>query len=205
MALVREWIAAMADPRKPAAAPPIGEPRVAAGRHGLLDRSRARAEGAIDGDRFSSSRELSGKAERARPWWWQVEFPEAREVGAILQIHGDHEYALKNAPRRYVWKVSQDGSLGEDLDETATTDEQRTVRSASTVSSASAAHGRCGWRSRPTGRVPSPALREVELFADPAAKIAFPLGRRRQHHGIEQGSRRRVRPRFRKLARSCDG
>jgi hypothetical protein len=112
LALVRAWIAAMGDPRKPAAASRPAQ-------HGVATDSRveasstvpgSRPQGAWDGNRFAiepGSLWKGGAGETA--WWWQIEFPQLRDVGAILQVHGDHEYALRNAPKRYVWQASQDG------------------------------------------------------------------------------------------------
>ena len=132
LALIREWIAAMADEGKPQAGGPgrsaHSEPQPRPGRR-LDIRSRPRPEGAIDGDRFSTvpGRLWKGQA-GAKSWWWQVEFPRSREVGAIVQVIGDHELALHNAPKNYVWQASQDGITWEDLKETATADERRAFR-----------------------------------------------------------------------------
>src|SRR5882672_10197196 len=47
--------------------------------------------GAIDGDRFSAekSRAWQGAAGETN-WWWQIHFDTPTEIGAILQITGDH-------------------------------------------------------------------------------------------------------------------
>src|SRR5258708_4370755 len=80
--------------------------------------------GAINGDRFST---VAGAAWKGRAgdsrWWWQVRFDAPREVGAILQIVGDHPFVLRNAPRRYVWQRSNDGLQWIDFAETAIADE----------------------------------------------------------------------------------
>jgi hypothetical protein len=119
VALVRQWIAAMKDPAKAVT------PRPTASSTG----PGARPEGAIDGNRFDVEPSSTWKGRPGEAsWWWQIEFSEARDVGAILQVHGDHDYVLRNAPRRYTWQVSQDGIGWEDLKETVTTDERRTFR-----------------------------------------------------------------------------
>src|SRR5262245_26991906 len=62
-------------------------------------------EGAIDGDRFSTEPATAWKGRKAdKSWWWQVRFPQPRDIGAILQINGDHPTVLRNAPKRYVWR-----------------------------------------------------------------------------------------------------
>jgi len=70
--------------------------------------------GPADGQRFSAGpghawQGLAGQSN----WWWQVRFAEPRQVGAILQIIGDHPFILRDAPRDYVWQSSQDGELWE--------------------------------------------------------------------------------------------
>jgi hypothetical protein len=129
-------------------------------------------QGALDGDRLGGG---LAHAWHGRPgaasWWWQVRFPEARSVGAILQIHGDGPTWLRNAPRRYIWQASADGQTWSDLTETRTEDERRTfrlhrLRQARTVRflrllvhQAEGDH---------------PVLREVEFFATTDARAAFP-------------------------------
>ena len=131
----------------------------------------------------------------------RLSFPEARSLGAILQIHGDHEYALRNAPSRYVWQVSQDGRVWEDLPETATSDERRLFR----IHRLGHAH-RVRWlRLTITSALGVyPSLREVELFADPKADIRFPpwavvVSTTGSASVPGEGSAA-----FPKLARSCD-
>ena len=82
--------------------------------------------GAVDGDRFSTepARLWRGKADEAS-WWWRISFPEPRTVGAILQVVGEHQIALCNAPETYVWQASQDNRTWEDLPETSVADGAR--------------------------------------------------------------------------------
>ena len=160
------------------------------------------ASAAVDGERFSTR---TGGAWRGQlgesNWWWQVSFPQPRDIGAILQITGDHEFVLRNAPKRYVWQGSRDGTKWFDLKETFTENERRIYR----------LH-----RLRQQHRVQFlrlkieavtgdfPALREAEFFADPKATVLFPdwiiavnttHERTLPNHGQE----------FIPLAKSCEG
>ncbi|MFN0068034.1 MAG: discoidin domain-containing protein, partial [Limisphaerales bacterium] len=76
------------------------------------------AAGATDGDRFAAA---PGRAWRAGTSnsWWQITWDAPRPVGAILQVTGDHEFVLRNAPRDYVWQFSTDGESFADLPGTA--------------------------------------------------------------------------------------
>jgi hypothetical protein len=160
------------------------------------------ASAVVDGERFSTH---SGGLWKGQPgksnWWWQVSFAQPRDVGAILQITGDHEFVLRNAPTRYVWEASRDGTKWFNLKETFTANEQRLYR----------LH-----RLRQKQRVQFlrlridavtgdfPALREVEVFEEPKATVSFPdwvvavnttHERKLPNHGQE----------FIPLARSCEG
>jgi F5/8 type C domain/Glutamine amidotransferase class-I len=161
------------------------------------------ASGAVNDDRFSvaSSALWQGKAGEGS-WWWQIEFAEPRSVGAILQIQGDHAFAFKNAPRQYIWQGSQDGIHWEDWEETRTAEERRMFR----IHRLKEAR-RVRWLrlliTRAEGS--APALREVEVYANPTEKIDFPewavavsTTGQRQVPG-EGGAP------FRKLAQSCEG
>jgi hypothetical protein len=125
----------------------------------------------MNGNRFDTQAAATwqGKAGET-DWWWQVQFPEPRHVGAILQINGDHPFALRNAARSYVWQVSEDGTVWSDLRGTDVNDErrayrlhrlERVVRVRYLRLLVRAAHGTF------------PTLREVEVFADSAARVAF--------------------------------
>src|SRR5689334_22144420 len=65
------------------------------------------ADSAVDGNRFSLSSAWTAVAS-ATQWWWQVKFDSVREIGSILQVVRDHEFVLRNAPRRAVWQRSDD-------------------------------------------------------------------------------------------------
>ena len=55
------------------------------------------ADGALDGNRFSVERAAAWKGPTNAPiWWWQVEFGKPRQVGAILQVVGDHPFVFRN-------------------------------------------------------------------------------------------------------------
>src|SRR6516162_863656 len=50
-------------------------------------------KGAIDGDRFSFTTNHAWKGNPGESsWWWQIEFSKRRQLDAILQIQGDHEF-----------------------------------------------------------------------------------------------------------------
>lgn len=128
--------------------------------------------GAVDGQRFAATTGAAWKGRPgASPWWWQARFAAPQRIGAILQIVGDHEVVLRNAPRRYVWQASDDDVRWEDLTETATSDERRMFR----------LH-----RLNPPRRIrflrlrieaaagEYPTLREVECFAGSAPRVLFP-------------------------------
>ena len=205
LALVREWIAAMADPGKTAASPRSGPSHVPAGPQAAASTT---AEGthprsAIDGNRFSVEPTALWKGSAGEAsWWWQIEFPQPRGVGAILQVHGDHEYALRNAPRRYVWQASQDGKNWEDLKETSTSNERRMYR----IHRLDAVRNVRWLRlAIATAEGDAPALREVEFFDDRHAEIPFPpwaivVSTTGSNKVPGEGAAS-----FRRLARSCTG
>ena len=127
--------------------------------------------GALDGDRFSADGKAAWKGNPgAREWWWQVDFPEPRPVGAILQINGDHLTVLRNAPRRYFWRWSPDGVTWRNLRETETMAERRLFRAhrlrAPVVARALRLHVLGAEGAAPT-------LREAEFFAETTATIPF--------------------------------
>jgi hypothetical protein len=132
----------------------------------------SRPEGALDGDRFGVSAHAAWKGQPGeRSWWWQVEFPRPRSVGALLQINGDDPICLRNAARRYVWQVSDDGRTWRDLGPTAISDERRAFRLHRLAEAVIARFVRLQIR-QATGDYPT--LREVEFFADPKAAVPFP-------------------------------
>lgn len=128
--------------------------------------------GVIDGDRFSfaTNHAWKGKAGDAA-WWWEIDFSKPRELGAILQIQGDHEFVFQNAPSRYVWQGSLDGRSWRDLEGTRIEHERRLYRLHRLA---------IGQRVRfvrlevngVEGNFPT--LREVEFYGDPRATISFP-------------------------------
>jgi len=128
-------------------------------------------EGAIDGDRFATGPGSAWKGPtQPSETWWQVRFPEPRDVGAILQVLGDHAFVLRNAPKRYVWQFGQDGRNWCDLDETRTTDERRTFRIHRLRQVRRAKYLRL-LVSESQG--PCPVLREVEFYPATESRIDF--------------------------------
>jgi hypothetical protein len=127
--------------------------------------------GALDGDRFSADPAKSWQGLGGeRLWWWQVTFPKRRTVGAILLVMGDHDIALRNAPKTYVWQASPDGRAWEDLPETAVEDERRTFR-LQRLPKARDVQALRLWIREAHGQFPT--LREVEFFAHPQAEVRF--------------------------------
>jgi hypothetical protein len=128
--------------------------------------------GAIDSDRFGfdAGKAWKGKTGEAQ-WWWQVSFAEPREVGSILQINGDHELVLQNAPKRYVWQWSLDGQAWHDIEETAIDGERRVYRIHRFKRSRTLQHLRLHVLEA-EGKFPT--LREAEIYVNTAAQIDFP-------------------------------
>jgi len=130
------------------------------------------AQGATNKDRFSATERMAWKGRAGESnWWWQVEFLKAQSVGAILQINGDHEFVLRNAPRRYVWQTSLDGTKWVDLVGTQTANERRVFRLHRLRQTIEAKFLRIGIQ---TANGDFPTLRGVEFFSDPEEPIAFP-------------------------------
>jgi hypothetical protein len=127
--------------------------------------------GAIDGKRFAVDKGCAWKGKPdEREWWWQVKCTAPRQIGALLQIQGDHPLIFRNAPKSYLWQVSDDGAKWTDLDETKITAESRMYRihRLSKVITArflrlriDAAEGKF------------PTLREVEIYDRTETKIPF--------------------------------
>jgi hypothetical protein len=162
----------------------------------------SRAAGAYDRDRFSlspASAWIGGQSETS--WWWQIQFQEPRQVGAILQIVGDHAFVFHHAPQRYLWQASDDGQTWRDLEETAQTHESRCYR----VIRLKEVHTVRALRLRiDAAEGGMPVLREVEFFPEVQSRIAFPDwivavnttdDRKLPNHGQD----------FIPLAQSCDG
>lgn len=91
--------------------------------------SKFLAAGATNGNRFSAdpNQVWKGKPNEGM-WWWQISFPQPRKVGSILQVIGDHESIMQNAPQRYMWRWSNDGRVWRNLLETQTMRERRLFR-----------------------------------------------------------------------------
>ena len=86
------------------------------------------ARGALDENRFGTNsgsiwKGLTGKSN----WWLEIEIKDAQQVGAILQIVGNHSFVLQNAPASYCWQSSDDGISWHDIMETQVQKETRAV------------------------------------------------------------------------------
>src|SRR6185295_13169497 len=87
------------------------------------------AVGASNGERFSAEPGSAWKgSDRATNWWWQIRFSEPREIGALLQVVGDHPFVFRNAPTRYVWQWSVNQNDWRELKETETVNDGRIFR-----------------------------------------------------------------------------
>ncbi len=163
------------------------------------------AAAVLDGDRFSTSTQhaWTGSPE-ATDWWWEVDFGGTREIGAILQVVGQHETTFTHAPRSYVWQASPDGQTWTDIPGTARENERRLFRLHRLATPVAARY----LRMLITAAVgPFPVLREIEVYKEPDRKIEFPewlmavstLEASEGDQGLGAGSE------FIPLARSCEG
>ncbi len=158
--------------------------------------------GANEGDRFSVDPQHTWRGvDGAESWWWQVDFPEPRLVGAILQVNGDQPTVLANSPRHYFWQWSADGQLWHDLPETVIRDERRLFRLHRCAEACRAKSLRIvihqAWDT-------APVLREVELYAD-ASAVRFPDWIIAVSTTTEDRSLPGPAETFVQLARQCDG
>jgi hypothetical protein len=128
------------------------------------------AAAVIDGDRFSLVSVWKGEAGQSN-WWWEVRFPNSRNIGAILQIQGDHEFVFHDAPETYVWQYTIDDVTWRDLPTTRTERETRLFRIHRLPRSQKARALRLHILTAKGG---FPAIREVEFYNSPRAKISFP-------------------------------
>ena len=176
----------------------------ASGGDAKIDASSASANagGAMDGDRFSLAATAAWAGFPGESnWWWRVQFPEPREVGAILQIVGDHDFVFRYAPLRYVWQASDDGETWRDIPGTEQEHETRCYR----IIRFSAAQKVRALRMRiDAAEGEAPVVREVEFYADPKARVEFPewiVVVNTTHDPKLPGAGQDFIP----LARSCDG
>ena len=131
------------------------------------------ARGAMDGDRFSAAGRAAwrGEAGQTGRCFWEVDFQISREIGAILQVQGDHDFVFTNAPSRYQWLTSDDGESWRPLAETAVDSETRTFRVHRLNRVVRARHLQLRIKAVNGS---NPTLREIEVFASPSQKINFP-------------------------------
>jgi hypothetical protein len=129
------------------------------------------AAGALDGKRFATEEGTAWQGQPGeRSWWWQVRFAKPRAIGALLQINGDHPLVFRDAPKSYVWQISDDGDNWQDLPETAMKSESRMYRIHRLSKARTARYLRLRVDAA-EGKFPT--LREVEIYDQTDAKIAF--------------------------------
>jgi hypothetical protein len=127
--------------------------------------------GAIDGKRFATDKGTAWQGQPdERGWWWQVRFSEPRRIGALLQITGDHPLVFRNAPKSYIWQISDDGEKWADLAETKIQAESRMFRIHRLSKARTARYLRLRI-DKAEGEFPT--LREVEVFDRTDATIPF--------------------------------
>ncbi len=127
--------------------------------------------GAVDGQRFAVEAGSAWRGAAGRgPWGWRISFSAPRSVGAILQINGDHDFVLRNAPKRYVWQGSSDGKSWRDLPETKIAEECRTYRIHRLARPRRIQHLRL-MISDAHGAFPT--LREIEVYPETDTEVAF--------------------------------
>jgi hypothetical protein len=127
--------------------------------------------GAIDGDRFACDAQAAWKGGAGgTEWWWQIEFPRPRRIGAILQINGDNDEILQNTPESYVWQWSLDGQSWNELPDTRILDEERAYRLHRLSESKRARFMRLAV-TQVSGEFPT--LREVEFCRRIDARVKF--------------------------------
>ena len=130
------------------------------------------AEGAVNRERFSAEPGAAWKGSNdATNWWWQIQFDAPREIGAILQIVGDHPFVFRNAPTKYVWQWSADGREWFEFNETRIANEQRLFRLLRLKKSRRVQFLRLQVNAV-AGDVPT--VREVEFLPSPKASVEFP-------------------------------
>lgn len=63
--------------------------------------------GARDGERFATKEGSLWKGKAGETQWeWQIDFGEAKRIGAILMVQGDHPFVFRNAATEYVWETN---------------------------------------------------------------------------------------------------
>jgi GMP synthase-like glutamine amidotransferase len=126
--------------------------------------------GAMDGRRFALAPASLWKGDKPS-CWWQIRFPEPRAVGAILQINGEDEHRLHNAPRNYAWQRSDDGQTWHTIPETVVRREKRLFRIHRLNEPIRTRYLRLQIN---LAEGDLPALREVEFYPTTDAAIPFP-------------------------------
>jgi len=122
------------------------------------------ARAAFDRDRFSTNALWHGGEEST--WTWQADFDQMRQVASILQVNGDHDFVLRNAPADYAWLYNRDGQW---IQFAAITNENRLFRE---IRLKRAVHARSFRLVISKANGEAPAVREVEFSAN--AQHKFP-------------------------------
>ena len=159
--------------------------------------------GAVDGNRFSAEEGAAWKGQPdEKEWCWQVRFSQARAIGAILQVQGDHSALLRHAPRHYVWQGSLDGKTWQDWKETETTRDERMFRIHRLKEPRRVRYLRLQIRQ---AHGAYPTLREVEFHDRVDARISFPDWVVAVNHVTDKEVLPGSGQSFFRLARSCKG
>ena len=124
---------------------------------------------AFDGDVFGTNRVWRGQ--RGTSWFWEIDFGRIRKVGAVLQVLGEADYVLQNAPRRYHWLGSPNGANWMPLSAAAVTNEQRLFRTIRFEQQHEIRFARLAIQEA-SGEYP--AVREISFFAETNAAVPFP-------------------------------
>jgi hypothetical protein len=156
--------------------------------------------GVLDGDRFSTEPDSLWQGDSSAAHW-QITFPDSRRIGSILQINGDDSRVLRNAPRHYIWQISQDGQLWRSLGETLVRRETRMFRVHRLSEPVVTRHLRLLIN---LSHGSAPAVREIEFYEEPDADIPFPDWIVAVS-SVEDPNAVRVGEGFVDLARSCEG
>jgi hypothetical protein len=126
----------------------------------------------VDGNRFSAEANHAWQGAAGQgDWSWDCRFSAPQQIGAILQITGDHDFVLRDAPLSYVWQWSLDGDRWNDLPTTTTPRERRTFRLHRLPQPQLVRAVRLRIFSA-AGRAPT--LREVEFYSGSGEAVAFP-------------------------------
>ncbi len=128
--------------------------------------------GPLDGDRFGVCDDTLWRGRSGETsWTWEAHFDRPTHIGAILQVVGDDLEKFQNGPTCLVWQATTDGSTWVDLESTRVVREQRMFR----IHRPSESQEVTGMRLSISGcEGNAPAIRAVEFYSEPNARIDFP-------------------------------